>query len=158
MADILTEMIFGSKNAYVSFANDILKRMRLNQTVVANASDFSQDTVSTPSEIIAIGIAAIKNSVIAEIVAQPQAQILGDRYPIFKNTNQLLGTDEVIDIKTGTTDAAGSCLLFVARFVAKDGQEKTIVGVNIGDTNRDTLYSDVRKLLASAKQNFGLAQ
>ena len=152
MADILVERIFGSQEAYVLYAEDMLKRMRLSQTVVADTSGFSPDTVSTPSEMVAIGIAALKNPVIAEIVAQPQAQILGDRYPIFKNTNQMLGTDGVIGIKTGTTDEAGSCLLFAARYTAKDGQEKTIVGVIMGNTNHDTLYSDSRKLLMSAKQ------
>lgn len=152
MADILVERIFGSQNAYVSYANDMLERMGLSRTVVTDASGFSQDTVSTPSEMVAIGIAALKNSVIAEIVAQPQAQILGDRYPIFKNTNQLLGSEGVIGIKTGTTDEAGSCLLFAARYTDKDGKEKTIVGVIMGDTNHDSLYSDSRKLLASAKQ------
>lgn len=158
MADILAERIFGSKKAYVSYAQDMLKRMGLSQTVVTDASGFSQDTVSTPSEMVAIGIAVLKNPVITEIVAQPQAQILGDRYPIFKNTNQLLGIDDVIGIKTGTTDEAGSCLLFAARYVSKDRQEKTIVGIIMGDTNHDSLYRDSRKLLASAKQGFGLVE
>jgi len=158
MADILIERIFGSKKAYVSYANDMLRRMGLKRTVIDDASGFSPDTVSTPSEMVEIGIAALNNPVIAEIVAQPQAQILGDRYPIFKNTNQLLGEGGVIGIKTGTTDEAGSCLLFAARYTAKDGQEKTIVGVIMGDTNHDSLYSDSRKLLASAKQSFGPAE
>ena len=154
MADILAERIFGSQKAYVSYANDMLKRMGLSRTVVADASGFSPDTVSTPSEMVAIGIVALKNPVIAEIVAKPQAQILGDRYPVFKNTNQLLGEDGVIGIKTGTTDEAGSCLLFAARYTGKNGKERMIVGAIMGDTNHDSLYSDSRKLLVSAKQGF----
>jgi D-alanyl-D-alanine carboxypeptidase (penicillin-binding protein 5/6) len=156
MADILTERIFGSKEAYVSYAQDMLKRMGLSRTVVADASGFSPATVSTPSELVAIGAAALKNPVIAEIVAQPQAQIPG--MPTIKNTNQLLGSDGVIGIKTGTTDEAGHCLLFAARYAAGDGQERTIVGVIMGDKNATSLYSDSRKLLASAEQGFGLAE
>lgn len=156
MADILTERIFGSKAAYVSYANDMLRRMGLSKTVVADASGFDPATASTPSELVEIGIAALKNSVIAEIVAQSQAQIPG--IGTINNTNQLLGTDGVIGIKTGTTNQAGSCLLFAARYTAKNGQERTIVGVIMGDTNHDSLYSDSRNLLASARQGFGLVE
>lgn len=154
MVDILAERIFGSKEAYVSYAQDMLQRMELSQTVVADASGFSPYTVSTPSELVAIGIAALKNPVIAEIVAQPQAQI--PVVGMITNTNQMLGDEGVIGIKTGTTNEAGSCLLFAARYTAKNGQEKTIVGVIMGDTNHDSLYSDSRKLLMSVKQGLGL--
>lgn len=156
VADILAERIFGSKEAYVLYAQDMLKRMGLSRTVVADASGFSPATASTPSELVVIGIAALKNPVIAEIVAQPQARIRVAG--IIKNTNQLLGIDGVIGIKTGTTDEAGSCLLFAARYAAEDGQEVTIVGVIMGNTNATSLFSDSRDLLASAKQGFGLVE
>ena len=156
VADILAERIFGSKEAYVSYAENMLQRMGLSRTVVTDASGFSPDTRSTPSELVAIGIAALKNPVIAEIVAQPQAQI--PDIGIITNTNQLLGADRVIGIKTGTTDEAGHCLLFAARYAAEDGQKVTIVGVIMGDTDPASLFSDSRKLLASAKQGFGLVE
>ena len=156
VADILVERIFGSKEVYVSYAQDMLKRMGLSRTHVADASGFSAATVSTPSELVMIGIAALKNQVIAEIVAQQQAQI--PVAGIIKNTNQLLGTDGVIGIKTGTTDKAGSCLLFAARYTARNGQKDTIVGIIMGDKNHSRLYNDSRELLASAKQGFGLVK
>ena len=149
-ADILAERVFGSQAAYVSYARDMLKRMGLSRTVVADASGFSAATVSTPSELVAIGIAALNNPVIARIVAQQQASV-----PVagtIKNTNQLLGTNGMIGIKTGTTDAAGSCLLFAARYTTKDGQQGIIVGVIMGDKNHKRLYSDSQNLLASAKK------
>jgi D-alanyl-D-alanine carboxypeptidase (penicillin-binding protein 5/6) len=154
-ADILVEKIFGSTDAYVSYARTMLKRMGLIRTLVADASGFNPATVSTPSELVAIGIAALKNPVIARIVAQQQARV--PVAGIIKNTNQLLGTDGVIGIKTGTTHKAGSCLLFAARYIiTKSGQKKTIVGVIMGDENHSSLYNDSRDLLASAKQYFGL--
>ncbi len=156
MADILAERIFGSKEAYVLSAQNMLKRMGLSQTVVADASGFSSATVSTPSELVAIGIAALKNPVISKIVGQKQAQtpVAG----IIKNTNQLLGRDGIIGIKTGTTDEAGSCLLFAAHYTAKDGKTGTIVGVIMGDRNHSSLFKDSRELLSSAKQGFGLIE
>jgi serine-type D-Ala-D-Ala carboxypeptidase (penicillin-binding protein 5/6) len=155
MADTLVEKTFGSEEAYVSYASDMVQRMGLSRTVVADASGFSPATASTPSELVTIGIAALKNPVIAEIVAQPQAWIPG--VGTIKNTNELLGADGVIGLKTGTTDQAGSCLLFAARYTAEDGRQVTIVGVIMGDTDT-RLFSDSRQLLASARQGFSLAE
>lgn len=156
MADTLVEKIFGSVEAYTSYAQAMVKRMGLDQTVIADASGFSPATISTPSELVAIGITALKNPVIADIVTQSQAEL--PEIGLIKNTNELLGADGVIGIKTGTTDAAGSCLLFAARSETKDGQEVTIVGVIMGDTNATHLFNDSRMLLTSAKQGFDLIE
>ncbi|MES1214342.1 MAG: serine hydrolase [Bacteroidota bacterium] len=156
MADLLAERIFGSTDAYISYANDMLKRMGLTRTHVADASGFSPATVSTPSELVAIGISSLKNQVIAKIVAQQQAQL--PLAGIIKNTNQLLGIDGIVGIKTGTTNKAGSCLLFAARYTTKDKQQGTIVGVIMGDANHNDLFRDTRNLLASAKKGFGFAE
>jgi serine-type D-Ala-D-Ala carboxypeptidase (penicillin-binding protein 5/6) len=154
MADTLVERVFGSTEAYVSYAQGMLRRMGLSHTVIADPSGFDPGTASTPSELVTIGIVALKNPVIAEIVAQPQAWIPG--VGTIENTNELLGADGVLGIKTGTTDEAGSCFLFAARYAAEDGQKVTIVGVIMGDTDAVSLFSDSRKLLASAKQGLGL--
>lgn len=150
MADIVVERVFGSQEAYVSYANAMVKRMGLSQTVVADASGFNPKTVSTSSEMIVIGIAALKNPVIAEIVAQQQAElaVVGT----ITNTNELLGDDGVIGIKTGTTEEAGSCLLFAARLSNKDGQQKTIVGVIMGSADPASRFNNSRRLLESTKQ------
>lgn len=156
MADILAERIFGSTEAYNVYAQDMLQRMGLSQTVVADASGFNSDTVSTPSEMVMIGIAALKNPVIAEIVGQQQAEL-----PVvgtIQNTNQLLGIGGVIGLKTGTTDEAGSCLLFAARYTSEDAQEVTVVGVVMGSKTPDTRFSDSQILLDSVKRNLGLSQ
>lgn len=159
VADILVERIFGSQEAYVLYANNMLKRMGLEHTTVADASGFSSDTVSTPADLITIGIAALKNPVIAHIVAQQQTQLpVADRYLTLTNTNQLLGTDGVIGIKTGTTGDAGSCLLFAARYRANDGNEGTLVGVIMGDKDHASLYKDSKNLLASAKESLGASE
>jgi D-alanyl-D-alanine carboxypeptidase (penicillin-binding protein 5/6) len=156
MADLLVDRVFGSKKAYTAYAQNMLKQMGLTHTAVADASGFSPDTTSTPSELVAIGIAALKDPVISEIVSQPLAQIPG--VGLVQNTNELLGADGVIGIKTGTTDEAGNCLLFAARTTAKNGQGKTIVGVIMGDRDAISLFSDSSQLLASAKQALGVSE
>ncbi len=153
VADILAERVFGSKEAYLLYAGDMLKRMGLRQTIVADASGFSPSTVSTPSELVQIGIAALKIPVIAGIVAQRQVwlPVAG----LIKNTNQLLGTEGISGIKTGTTEKAGSCLLFAAVYTDREGQTGTFVGVIMGAKNHRNLYSESRDLLLSAKHVYG---
>lgn len=154
IAQLLAERTFGSEEAYISYAKSMLRNMGLNQTIVTDASGFNVATISTPSELVKIGITALKNPIIAEIVAQSQAQIPG--IGTIKNTNELLGADGVVGIKTGTTDSAGSCLLFAAHYVDTDNRTVTIVGVIMGDTSAENLFSDSRTLLASARQAYGL--
>ncbi len=154
MADLLVEKIFGSKVAYVAYAQAMLTRMGLRRTVVADASGFSPATASTPAELVMIGIAALNNPVLAAIVAQAQAQlpVVG----LIHNTNQLLGSHGVLGIKTGTTEEAGHCLLFAARYAAADGHPVTLVGVILGETSASSLYRDSRALLESAQHGWGL--
>ncbi len=155
IAELLVKRVFGSEDAYTNYAQAMVKRMGLRHTIVTDASGFSSATVSTPSELVTIGIAALKNSVIADIVAQPEATIPG--VGLVKNTNELLGTDGVIGIKTGTTNLAGNCLLFAARYVDSHNSTVTLVAVIMGDTNAAELFGDSRILLSSAQQAYMLA-
>lgn len=146
MADLLAERTFGSEEAYIDYADTMLKTMGLTHTTITDASGFNSATVSTPSELVIIGIAALNNPVIAQIVAQQQALLPG--VGLITNTNKLLGSNGVIGIKTGTTDEAGTCLLFAA----KTDQQKTIVGVIMGDTSENQLFTDSENLLQSVEQ------
>lgn len=154
MADKLAREVFGSEQAYVSYANSMVKRMGLHQTTIADPSGLDSSTVSTPSEMVMIGIAALKNPIIAEIVAQKQAEL--PKIGTITNTNELLGYDGVIGIKTGTTNEAGSCLLFASRAESKNGQETTIVGVVMGAKDSASRFDDSKALIVSVQQNLGL--
>lgn len=103
-----------------------------------------------------IGKKALSNPVITEIVAQKQAEIPGSG--LIKNTNQLLADRNVIGLKTGTTDEAGSCLLFAFNYTLEDGTTETIIGTVMGVPNWPQLYREVRSLIESSKQNFSERQ
>lgn len=151
IADTLAERVFGSQDAYVAYAQAMVQSMGLGQTTIADASGYDPNTVSTPSNLVTVGIAAINNPVIAQIVAQPAARIPG--VGTIKNTNQLLGTDGVVGIKTGTTDSAGKCLLFASQYYStKNNKQTTIVGVIMSDSNEANLVNDSATLLHSAEQ------
>ena len=81
--------------------------------------------------------AAFAYPLLARIVATPTAEIAGRK---LTNTNQLLGAYGGADgVKTGTTDAAGECL--VASVTRDDHRLLVIV---LGSTDR---YADARTLL-----------
>jgi D-alanyl-D-alanine carboxypeptidase (penicillin-binding protein 5/6) len=59
----------------------------------------------------------------------------------WKNTNELLGTEGYIGVKTGTTDAAGACLVSCS---VRDG--KDLIVVTLGSAGSAARYADSRNL------------
>lgn len=157
MADTLVTWAFGSVDGYLEYANAMVDDMGLENTVLADASGFSPDSVSTPAELVLAGQAALENEVIAEIVSQPQAQIYPGVETVY-STNQLISDPSVVGIKTGTTDEAGANLLFAARQALTDTSETTIVSAVMGQPDRETLYNEAQNLLAGAYQGFGFVE
>lgn len=150
VADYLANWTFGSLENYVTYANDYLKNNGFTNTVVNDASGFSPQSFSTPSEMIKLGQLALKNEVIRTVVSQKIINIPGTGE--LKNTNQLLIDDGVIGIKTGSTDEAGKCLLFAVKYGPKDSQ--ILIGVIMGQADMSSLYLNARKLKDSALDNF----
>jgi len=75
-------------------------------------------TYSTPTDLIRLGVAAMRNSVFRSIVGLRRyylpAAALHHSY-LWDTTNELLGSyPGAVGIKTGDTTAAGNCLLFGA--------------------------------------------
>jgi D-alanyl-D-alanine carboxypeptidase (penicillin-binding protein 5/6) len=64
-----------------------------------------------------------------------------ERNVLWKNTNRLLGIEGYLGVKTGTTDAAGACLIACGE---RDGRE--LIVVVLGSTSSDARYVDARNL------------
>lgn len=149
MSDSLVRRVFGSVDAYVQYANDMIGRYGLTQTRVDDASGFSPHTTSTTSEMIAIGQKALNHPVIAEIVAQSEADI--PLSGVIPNYTLIIDDEHVNGIKIGNTDEAGWCLLFSAKYANDTGKEATLIGVVLGEENAAALRDSSERLLASAK-------
>lgn len=150
-ADTLALWAYGTPEAYLAAANGLLEKHQLTDTAVADMTGFSPDSKSTARDLVKLGAIALNQPAISEIVSQKSVTI--PDVGTLQNTNILLGSDGVNGIKTGTTDEAGSCLLFSATH--KVGAENvTIIGVILGAPNHSTLFNQVKTLLASAKPNF----
>ncbi|MGH7196019.1 MAG: serine hydrolase [Candidatus Saccharimonadales bacterium] len=156
MADSLAIWAFGSLPAYDSYANHFVKSMGLNNTAIgSDASGYAPDTVSTPHDLVKLGIAALAQPVIAQIVSQRTAKIpvAGTIY----NVNFLLGRDGISGIKTGSTDQAGGVYVFSTNYAIDANHKVTIVGAIQATKTLQKALDAAIPLLNSAKTNFKLA-
>jgi len=154
MADTLARWAFGSLEAYLSYADTLVQQYGMKNTSVKDASGFTDSTTSTAEDLIILGKKALQHPVIAQIVAQQNAEI-----PIagtINSTNALLSSG-MIGIKTGNTDRAGGCYLFASTSEVQPGRSVTIIGAVLSaPTLTDAMKSAV-PLLSSAKQSFTVA-
>lgn len=149
MTDSLVDRYFANHEEFVSYANEMLRSYGLTQTKVADASGFSPDSVSTPSEMIKIGKMALDNPVIAEIVRQPNASPSVAGW--IPNYNALINQPGVTGIKPGLTDQSGHNLLFSFETANKDGESVTVIGVVMGIFNRPEYVNTLLSMYESAK-------
>lgn len=149
----LANWAFGSTEAFVSAATEWLRAHGLTQTRITEPTGLSSLNVSTPSDLVQLARLAEADPVVADIVDEPSATITG--VGLIENTNTLLGQAGIVGIKTGTTDEAGSCLLFAARITVGD-RPVLLVGVLLGGSSHDAVDDDVRALVETATSAFRL--
>ncbi len=128
----------GSPEAFVALMNQKAAEMGLSHTHFVNPHGLdAPDHLASAADLLAIARAGLENDLFAQIVATPQKQVAGR---LLINRNELLTTYPGADgVKTGTTDAAGQCL--VASATREGGRAISIV---LGSRDR---YADSRALL-----------
>jgi D-alanyl-D-alanine carboxypeptidase (penicillin-binding protein 5/6) len=151
LADSLANWAFGSVDAYVKYANQMVEAMGLPQTTVGDASGFTDSTTSTADDLVKLALAAISNPSIASAVKQQSVDL-----PItgtVRNTNWLLGQDGVIGIKTGNTDKAGGVYLFASQRQVL-GRSITLAGAILGSPDLVTAIRSADKLIKTSDNGF----
>ncbi len=153
MADSLAIWAYGSMDQYLQAANNFALTLGMTKTKIADASGLSANTVSTPTDLIRLGEAAMNNDVVAEIVAQTTATLpVQGRVP---NLNFLLGNNGTNGIKTGNTDEAGGCFLGSAQVDAPNNQKITVLVAVMAASNLEAVLRDSGQLLSVARSGFG---
>lgn len=150
-AETLAVWAFGSMNAYLAAAKSYLASHGLSHTSVADAAGFDPASSSSAQDLVQLGLLALKNPMIAKIVAEPSVSIPG--IGTFQTTNLLVAQGKAIGIKTGNTDSAGQCLLFAQKDTIA-GTSVTLVGALLGGSSRAQVATDAANLLTSAQTNF----
>ncbi len=153
VAAILANWAFGSLDNYLTYVNQKAKAMGMKNTLFADASGYSPNTVSTASDAVIMGLSALKNPTVVSIINQSKIKL-----PIagsVKNVNWLLGDSGIIGIKTGNTDQAGGCYLLAAKRIIK-GQPVTVVTAVVNEPDLVTAMTHAKKLLLAVDKNFVL--
>lgn len=153
IASFLARWDAGSESAFVEKMNKEAQALGMLQTHYTDACGVNSATVSSAADQIKIAQAAMKNPVFREIVAMRQATftVAGLVY----NVNNLLGTHDVVGIKTGNTMAAGGC--FVSATPINVGAETHyLIGVVLGQETLQNALDENARLLDEVRSAFKL--
>ena len=124
IAWILARWDAGSLDAFVERMNEVARALGMRATHYTDPSGLASSTTSSAADQVRLGVAAMGQPALAEIAGQSSAVI-----PVagtVENLNRLLGEDGIVGLKTGSTGAAGGCVLLAARS-GPDGRGSLIV-------------------------------
>ena len=135
-------------DGFIQAMNRTAKEIGMNSTHFNNPNGLpSAGHQTTARELATLALAAFKQPLFRKIVSTPQHGTTVDsvtgyrRNVVWKSTNQLLRIEGYDGIKTGTTGAAGNCLVATGE---RDGR-RLIVAV-LGATSTESRYTDARNL------------
>ncbi|MEV5317099.1 D-alanyl-D-alanine carboxypeptidase [Streptomyces sp. NPDC052687] len=125
VARLLARWDAGSEKAFVAKMNAAAKDLGMTDTTYTDPSGLNDTTVSTAVDQVKLAKAAMTQPAFREVAAMMSYDdYKGVNHP---NWNQLVGSNGVVGIKTGTTTSALGNLVFAAKKEI-GGETHTIVG------------------------------
>jgi D-alanyl-D-alanine carboxypeptidase (penicillin-binding protein 5/6) len=136
-----------ARTAFVAEMNAYAESLGLANTHFANATgDEAKDNYSSAEDVAWLGAQLMEDDDLAAIVAMPSYDFVsvgGNEY-IQSTTNQLLGADGIVGIKTGSTGEAGGCVV-----LAQERADGSLVVLTI--LGSDLTYDDLNRITADAR-------
>ncbi len=139
----------GSVDKFVANMNKRAKDLGLSHTKFADAAGASALTVSTPSDLVVLGMTAMNQDVFAQIVATASAKlpVAGTVYSV----DYALGQSGIIGIKTGS-GFQGANFLFAASTTV-GSFTKIVFGCVMGLPTLDDAFAAAKALIAAVQPN-----
>ena len=161
-AVLIADYVAGSQEAFADMMNEKARSLGATGCHFVNPHGLTaSDHYITAYDMYLIFNEAIKHEEFLRIISSTEySSVYHDRVGnpkelSFKNTNQFINGNHpspdgisVIGGKTGTTKAAGNCLVLLS----KDVSGKTYISVILNATQRDYLYDDMYSLLGIVGQ------
>jgi len=129
IAWILARWDAGRQDAFTAKMNAAARGLGMTGTDYTDPSGLDSSTVSTAADQVRLGTAVMRVPALAAITALPAAYV--PVAGVVRNTNTLLGEDGIVGLKTGSTQAAGGCLL-VAAWREVGGRSILVVAATFG--------------------------
>jgi D-alanyl-D-alanine carboxypeptidase (penicillin-binding protein 5/6) len=120
--------------------------LNLAHTKFADTSGANPASVSTPSDLVLLGVTAMKQEVFAQVVGMGQAQL--PVAGIVYNVDAVLGQSGIIGIKTGSGLNSGANFLFASN-ITVDGHQITVYGCVMGQLTLTAAFASAQSLVAS---------
>uniref|UniRef100_UPI0035945391 D-alanyl-D-alanine carboxypeptidase n=1 Tax=Streptomyces canus TaxID=58343 RepID=UPI0035945391 len=125
VARLLARWDAGSEKAFVEKMNAAAEDLGMTNTTYTDPSGLNNTTVSTAVDQVKLGKKAMEEPAFREVATMMSYDdYKGVNHP---NWNQIVGKNNVVGIKTGTTTSALGNLLFAAKKEV-NGETRTIVG------------------------------
>ncbi len=158
-ANTIAEGTADSIEDFVIQMNDKIKQLGLNNTIVDNAigldiGDGFSTIQSTATDMLTIAIEALKYPLIREMIAKPTyivpatntmpETMIQNSHPFFSMSNTYHSPlFQTIGGKTGTTNAAGNCLITIV----KGADTHNYICAYFGGKTKDTMSKEIIELL-----------
>lgn len=145
----------GSVEAFIAKMNKRAKALGMSHTTFADVAGASAQTLSTPSDLLALGMTAMKQDVFFQIVAMTQAKLpfAGTVY----NVDYALGQSGIIGIKTGSGLNLGANFLFAASATV-NGFTIILYGCVMGQPTLDSAFAAAKTLIAAMQAQIRVAR
>ncbi len=133
---------------FVAAMNAEAARLGMTKTHYTNPHGLTNEShQSTVADLAILARATLDSPLMRQYTSTRQrgATVVGpggyNRNVLWKNTNELLGTEGYDGIKTGTTDQAGACLVSTG-----EREGKRLIVVVLGSAASESRYTDSRNL------------
>lgn len=116
-SEVLCRSYEGGYKKCIEDMNANAKKWGLNNTRLVDASGLSPENVSTAEDLLKLLNIAEQNYLIVDTSSKTKVEIrVEKKWLIFKQTNPLVGhKHEFVVSKTGTTSAAGGCIILTVK-------------------------------------------
>ncbi len=152
-ADILETMVAPTPQDFVALMNETASSLGMRHTHYADDSGISNLSVSTATDQARLAVLLMKSPLVRSIVDQSSVDL-----PVSGVENSftpLVGTDNVVGVKSGRTTAAGGCDILALAF-RQGGRERIVYAVVLGQRGGDLLGPAGTAALALAQSALDL--